>query len=78
MSEQELLFAYDSMPVTEKQKDDIGEIRVAFSELTKKLESLESGKDGRMFSIMRTKLEEASMWMIKSVTHFKAPYFRGS
>lgn len=65
-------YAYDSCPVTEQQIKTIKEIREQFSFLSQFLN--DNAPKGRYLSIVETKLEEAAMFAVKSITHAAGQY----
>lgn len=62
-------YAYESLPVTEEQRDNINATREAFKTLDSFLSEL-SNVNPRAMAIVKTNLEQACMWAIKSITHF--------
>jgi hypothetical protein len=65
-------YAYDSMPVTDKQVEDVKAVRLAFSELSEKLDILVL--NGRYRAIVETELETAQMFAVKGITHQAGGY----
>lgn len=72
MEKVNMKFAYDSFPVTDKQAQDVKQIRENFSLLTDVLTQLVP--NGRYLSIVQTKLEEACMFAVKGITHQAGDY----
>jgi len=62
-------YAYESLPVTEEQRDNIAATREAFKVLDSFLSELPN-VNPRAMAIVKTNLEQASMWAVKSITHF--------
>lgn len=65
-------YAYDSIKVNDSQAEDIKKIREAFSALSTQLETL--CPKGRYLALVETKLEEASMFAVKAITHQAGGY----
>ncbi len=63
----ELLYAYESKPVSEQKVKDIQILREEFSDLHKLIEQL--CPKSRHLSICLTDLEKACMFAVKSITH---------
>ena len=72
MEKVNMKFAYDSFPVTDKQAQDVKQIRENFSLLSDVLTHLVP--NGRYLSIVQTKLEEACMFAVKGITHQAGDY----
>jgi hypothetical protein len=72
MEKVNMKFAYDSFPVTDKQAQDVKQIRENFSLLSDVLTQLVP--NGRYLSIVQTKLEEACMFAVKGITHQAGDY----
>jgi len=65
-------FAYDSFPVSERQALLVREVRANFSNLSEWIS--DNLSQGRYLSLVETKLEEACMFAIKSITHQAGQY----
>ena len=69
MSDEKLVYAYDSFPVSENIAAIIKDLRSRFSQLEASLHNDGGTQSPRYLAVAKTHLETAAMFAIKSLTH---------